>query len=125
MQLVGLKVLASSAILVGIAACSKNLDFEIPRGVDLSLTIRDGRSYQSCEIEASSSDIENLATWLKDNSSGWESTWVTYAPGVLVTGPGFSINFMNEAAVINYEGGQYARPVTSASYSHLVCRGGT
>ncbi len=118
-----LHITAVSLLLL--AACEKTVTFQIPLDEDLKLTIHDTGpgiiTAQECMLEAGSDEIDKIATWLNANKDDWEPSVVTFVPGVMVRGPDFTLNFLGDGAILNYEKGQFTSPSGSSFYSNLRC----
>jgi hypothetical protein len=61
--------------------------------------------------------------WLDDHQTGWEQSVVTFVPGVMICGRDFTLNFLGDGAILNYEQGQFVRSVDPDIYSILACVG--
>ncbi len=59
------------------------------------------------EIAAGSDAAQRILAWLAANQTGWTRTYVTYAPGRVVRGDSFSLNFRGDICVINCQNGQF------------------
>jgi len=55
------------------------------------------------EILKGSEKYYRLLTWLEKNNDGWQPSYVTYAPYIVVSGEKFNLNFQGSRAIINYE----------------------
>ena len=119
MKLAGL--LAASAL--ALSGCTQSIHFILPPGpLRLSFTVN-GVASRSCSISQDSKQYKALSIWLSEHQGGWQGSLVTYVPSVVVTGNGFSLNFLNSAAVLNYAGNQFTHQVSPSDYAFLVCAG--
>ncbi len=114
-------VLLFVASLAVLAGCESSVELDFPTTGLLGLTIRDGANTSYCDIDASSSGVTSVATWIETNRDGWDSSIVTYAPSVQLNGDGFSVNFVSDLAVINYNKEQLTHLVSNDVYAGLVC----
>ena len=115
-------LLPLAAMTIVFAGCERSIDLELPTDGELQLTIRDEAASTYCIIKASSDGAMKVATWLDANQDGWESSLVSFAPGVQLNGEGFSINFHRESAIVNYEAGQFTHAVPAVVYTGLSCQ---
>ena len=109
-----------------LAACSQSLDFKLPANNPLELAIyQRGSLVKTCTIAPSSSQFDQLQALLTSNQEDWESSLVTFAPSVLVTGRDFSINFLQDTIVLNHDHRQVTHQIPANSYAFLGCPDGT
>ncbi|MDR2219908.1 MAG: hypothetical protein LBE24_04930, partial [Methylobacillus sp.] len=59
--------------------------------------------------------------WVIKNQKGWKFAPATYFPGKIVSGSGFSLNFRNATAILDYSGSQFAHSVEPDEYGFLSC----
>jgi hypothetical protein len=112
--------------IVTLASCAKPLDLSLPTDKPLELHIySQGSPVQMCTIAPNSPQFQQLDALLAANNEGWDTTLVTFVPSVLVTGDGFSINFLQGYAVVNYADQQLKRPMPASEYAFLECEDGT
>jgi len=112
--------------LATLASCAKPLGLSLPSDKPLELKIYShGAPVQTCGIAPGSSQFQKLVDLLTANRDEWEPTPVTFVPSVLVTGDGFSINFLKDFAVVNYADGQFKHPIPASEYAFLGCGDGT
>ena len=108
-----------SSMLTG---CAHTLDLTLPATDPLKVQIhRNGRPLQECEIAPSSEQYKQLATWLSQNREVWSATPASYVPGVMISGPSFSINFLGGGAIVQYEKGQFSHPAKPKDYEFVRC----
>ena len=103
-----------------VTGCSKNIYFELPADEELTVTNND-TSRSECVIAPDSEIHRKLSNWLLQNTDGWKSTPASYMPGLIVKGADFSLNYLDELVILNYEGGQYSHKVQSNEYQFLGC----
>ena len=119
----------SSLVIVSflalLSACDRTVTFQMPVNENLDLSIHRYDSTESfvetCEIAAGSSEMARVAEWLDRNRAGWEPSPVTYAPSVFIRGTDFSLNFLDEWAILNYDEGQFVRAIDPVVYVGLEC----
>jgi hypothetical protein len=115
-------VVAMCALLAG---CEKELSLALPAEPVMLQRYERGRPVEACEISPESPQFASLAAWISKNGDGWSSSPASYAPGVLVSGRNFSINFLSSLVVVNYPGGQLTRKASSNEAAFLNCPRGT
>jgi hypothetical protein len=95
-------------VALGLLGCARPLGLVLPKDEPLKLQIYShGSPTQACVIAPGSPQFIQLEGLLAANRGNWEPIPVTFVPSVLVTGAGFSINFLQDAAVVNYADGQF------------------
>lgn len=72
-----------------------------------------------------SSEHDQLAAWFSQHQSNWHSSYVTYAPGVLVSGTNFELNIQHLRVIINTGGRQLERDADDADFQFLLHKPGT
>jgi hypothetical protein len=128
-------MLIASLVAIGLVGCGKttpwlsgvasggkmSITWSLPsETVVLSNSVA-GRPDATCTIAASSDAHRRLAKWIFQNQAGWDATPVTYAPGVLVSGSNFSINFFGTSVILNIPEGQFAKTIAVSEYSYIHC----
>jgi hypothetical protein len=113
-------------VALGLLGCAKPLGLVLLKDKPLKLQIYShGSPTQACVIAPGSPQFIQLEALLAANRSDWEPTPVTFVPSVQVTGAGFSINFLQDSAVVNYADGQIKHSVPKSAYAFLGCGDGT
>jgi hypothetical protein len=108
------------ALLVFLSGCDEK---ELAAFVQQPLTIfvfKDGRPISERHVSPPSSDHERLSSWLARHQSGWHSSFITYAPGVLVSGTNFAINVRHSSVIVNAGGRQLVRNANDADFEFLL-----
>jgi hypothetical protein len=119
-QRIALIFLCVAALMLAVG-CDSDIHFDLPKNETLKLHVYSGGGpLVEKELAPSSKENQQLALWLAANTKGWSSTPASYVPGVYVTGKEFSINFLKTSVIINYAGGQYAKPVDPKEYEFLL-----
>lgn len=107
------------------AACERTVTVEIPLDENLQLEIQHLETgtinARHCELEAGSDEVAQISSWLDENRDGWEPSVVTFAPGVMIRGSDFTLNFLGDGAILNYDEGQFTHPTDSYFYANLRC----
>jgi hypothetical protein len=114
--------IASSAFLSG---CGKT---EFASFVQQPITIsvfKDGRPVSERRVSPPSSEHERLASWLAKHQSGWHSSLITYAPGMLVSGTDFTMNVQHSRVIINAAGKQFVHDANDSDFQFLLHKPGT
>jgi hypothetical protein len=110
-------------ICLALAACTRRVPVQLPT-TELELyTYAQGSVVSHCQIGVHDTRRKILEDWLSANVEGWKPTAVTYVPGVYLSGTGFAINFLGKEAILNYDGGQFARAVEPTAYAAFSCSG--
>jgi len=105
-----------------VTGCSHTVNYTLPTTEQLKVHIyAQGRPIQECEISPTSEQYKKLSIWLNQNRADWSATPATYVPGVLISGTKFSINFIGNSTIINYEAGQYSHATTPKDYEFVRC----
>lgn len=102
--------------------CSHSIDFSLPQGSALKLSVYNhGAPVAQCVIPPGSTRFITLAKWIRDHGDGWEPSLVTYSYGTEVSGSGFTLNFLGSAVVLNYADVQFTHAASPADYAFLKC----
>jgi hypothetical protein len=112
-----------SAVIV-VAACTQELPLRLALGEPLKLSYQehDYAPATNCVIAPNSPQYQALEKWLSQNKSGWQTTPATYIPGKVVSGSGFTLNFLNSIVIANFSGGQYSHSTNPSEYRFLQCQ---
>ena len=106
-----------------LSGCARSIHFTLPRGpLSLSFTVN-GAQTKQCAISQDSEQYKALSAWLGAHQDDWQSSVATYVPGIVVTGDGFNLNFLQSAAILNHAGSQFTHQVSPSEYAFLVCAG--
>jgi hypothetical protein len=108
-----------------LAGCEKELGLSLPAEPLKLQRYEQGRPVASCTITPDSPQFKSLAAWVSRNKEGWSSSPASYAPGTIINGSHFSINFLSSLVVVNYPGGQLTRKASANESSFLTCPAGT
>jgi hypothetical protein len=120
-----LRNLSLVALLAILSGCHEK---ELAAYVQQPLTIsvfKDGHLVSERHISPPSSDHERLASWLTQHQDGWHSSYITYAPRVLVSGTNFTMNIQHSGVVINAGGRQVVRDASDSDFQFLLHEPGT
>src|SRR5437899_2366656 len=99
MNLRNLMSLALTCLLTG---CGGEPDLTALSSQPLKVTaFRDGHKVRERLILPPSREQELLAAWAAQHKRGWSLSYVTYAPGTLVTGTNFSLNIHKSGVILN------------------------
>jgi hypothetical protein len=79
-----------------------------------------GRSVSERHVLPPSKDHELLSSWLAHHQSGWHSSFITYAPSVLVTGTNFTMNIQQSGVIINAGGKQFVQSANDSDFQFLL-----
>ena len=66
-----------------------------------------------------------LEAWLALNRHGWKASPASFVPGIVVSSERFSLNFLPNGVVVNYEAGQFTRDSGSKLAEKLSCKPAT
>jgi|SRR6266705_6025024 len=86
---------------------------------------KDGRLVSERRVLPPSNEHERLASWLAKHQSGWHSSFITYAPGVLVSGTNFTMNVLHSGVIINATGTQFVHDADDSDFQFLLHKPGT
>jgi hypothetical protein len=114
--------IALAAILSG---CEKtDLASFVQQPITISV-FKNGHPISERSVSPPSSEHEQLSSWLAGHQTGWHSSFITYAPGVLVSGTNFTINIQHSEIIINAVGKQYVRDANESDFQFLLHKSGT
>jgi hypothetical protein len=110
----------SFVVLVLLSGCGQtDLTSLVQQPLSISV-FNGGRPVSERQVLPPSKDHELLSSWLAQHQSGWHSSFVTYAPGVLVTGTNFTMNIQRSAVIINAGGKQFVRNANDSDFQFLL-----
>jgi hypothetical protein len=108
------------ALLALLSGCDeKDLAAYVQQPLTISV-FKAGRPVSERHVSPPSSDHERLSSWLVQHQNGWHSSFVTYAPGVLVSGTNFTMNIQHSRVIINAGGSQFVREANDADFQFLL-----
>jgi hypothetical protein len=115
-----LKYLSFIILLEVLSGCDKT-DPALLVKQPLTISVfKAGRPVSERHVLTPSKDHELLSSWLAHNQSGWHSSFVTYAPGTLVTGTNFAMNIQHSEVIINAGGKQFVRNADDSDFQFLL-----
>jgi hypothetical protein len=125
MDLVAMYRFAQRMIILSLmlltSACQLSLTQQELSDQTLTIKVFDGgvevKNYQA---EVGSVLNKQVSDLILSKSKNWTPNFVTYAPGVVVYGKGFNINFLGEQAIYNGATGQLTRKIESSDYMFLI-----
>ena len=123
-----MRTLRKLPLLVLLAFLSGCDEKELAAYVQQPLTIsvyKDGRPVSERHISPPSSDHERLVSWLTQHQDGWHTSYITYAPHLLVSGTNFTMNIQHSGVIINAGGRQLVRDANDADFQFLLHEPGT
>jgi hypothetical protein len=120
-----LRYLPLLALLTFLSGCGK-IDFAplVAQPVTISV-FKGGRPVSERHLSPPSSEHDRLAAWLSQHQTGWHSSFVTYAPGVLVRGTNFTLNIQHSEVIINAGGKQLVQDASDTDFQFLLHEPGT
>jgi hypothetical protein len=108
------------AILSLLMGCGGEVDFSSVTNQPLIIRVYEkGVSSEERRVLPPSKVHEGLAAWAAQHKEGWKSSYVSYAPGILVMGTNFSLNILPSAVVLNFGGKQYVRDGGAGDFGFL------
>jgi hypothetical protein len=120
-----LRILSLLVLLAFLSGCEKT-DFAPLVAQPLTISVfKGGRSVSERHLSPPSSEHDRLAAWFSQHQSGWHSSYITYAPGVLVDGTNFTLNIQHSEVIINTGGRQLERDADDADFQFLLHEPGT
>ena len=54
-------------------------------------------------ISKGNANYDNVVTLLKENKSGWETSFVSFVPSQVYDSPGFRVNILENTVVVSYK----------------------
>lgn len=78
-----------------------------------------GRQTGERRVSPPSREHEHLVAWAAQHKTGWRRSYVTYAPGTVVSGTNFSLNIHTSRVILNIGGHQYERNAQASDFSFL------
>ncbi|WP_461783289.1 hypothetical protein [Prosthecobacter sp.] len=110
-------ILSLAALLTG---CGRDPDLSAFSTQPLKIaTFRGGREVAVRNVAPPSREHELLAAWAVQHKIGWSRSYVTYAPGTLVSGTNFSLNIHTSRVILNIDGHQYEYAAPASDFSFL------
>ena len=89
-----------------LSSCSSTqIEYSFVKGPITSYVYNKGGNGKT--VQLSPNQILFLKSWLKNNITSYSSTYATYVPKLLFTGPTFSINVRETDIIINNSMGQF------------------
>ena len=79
-----------------------------------------GMPTKSYVLKPSDNRFKSLVELITRHKEGWKQTPVTYVPGVYVSTPDGSINFLANSVIVNFEKGQYVKSISPSEYRFLI-----
>ena len=111
-------------ILPMLSGCQLSLSKQELADQPLKVSIFDaGRLMKSYDAQPDSLLHGQISDLILLKSKGWSPNFVTYAPGVMIYGDGFNINFLGEIAVYNGATGQLTRKIKPEEYLFMISGG--
>jgi hypothetical protein len=111
--------IAPALLIAVLAGCNDELAWSLPNE---SLALQ--RQGRSCTISPDSPQFKDLSVWISRNGTEWSSSPASYAPGIVVRGSNFTINFLDSVVIVNHPGGQFTHKVSPGEFSFLSCPSG-
>jgi hypothetical protein len=120
-----LRILSFLVLLAFLSGCEK-VDFAALVAQPLTISVfKGGRPVSERHLSPPSSEHDQLTAWFSQHQSNWHSSYVTYAPGVLVSGTNFELNIQHLRVIINTGGRQLERDADDADFQFLLHKPGT
>jgi hypothetical protein len=108
-------------IAILLSSCNVDTSLYFENNSDFNVEIyKSGNRIREYRLEKDSAQFRKLKKWASENVSGWEPTYVTFAPGVKVSSGQLSLNFLGANVIINSPKGQFAKPVKISDYEFLM-----
>ena len=110
-------VLALIALLTG---CSREPDLSTLGTQTLKITtFSGGRETGERSVSPPSREHDRMAAWAAQHKTGWSRSYVSYAPGTLVSGTNFSLNIHASGVILNIGGRQYEHDAQASDFGFL------
>lgn len=114
------RIITIVGLAVLLAGCGRDPDLSALSTQPLKIaTFRGGREIAVRDISPPSREHELLAAWAAQHKTGWSRSYVTYAPGTLVSGTNFSLNIHASGVILNIGGHQYECDAPASDFSFL------
>ena len=111
----------AALLVVSLAGCQLSLSKQELSNQSLKVAVFDGGSImKSYQAEQGSEIHEQISNLILNTSKGWGVNFVSYAPGVMIYGDGFNINFVGDQAVYNGATGQMTRKIKPHDYLFMI-----
>lgn len=120
-------ILTVSTLLICAALTACRIDataiLNAEDGLTLYIHSRNTRAIQA-DLPKGSQLYNEFREWLLKNEEGWSTSPVTYIPSIEVRGKKFSINFLGNSAILNFQDSkgsyhQYVKDVKPEEYQFL------
>lgn len=112
-----IRVFALAILLTG---CGRDPDLSTLDMQPLAITFGDGRQPRERRVFPPSREHEGLLAWAAQHKTGWSSSYVSYAPGILVSGTNFSLNIHPSGVILNIGGRQYEHDASASDFNFLL-----
>ena len=114
------RIITIFALAVLLTGCGRDPDLSALSTQPLKVaTFRGGREVAMRNVSPPSREHELLSAWAALHKSGWSSSYVSYAPGTLVSGTNFSLNIHTSRVILNIGGHQYEHDAPASDFSFL------
>jgi hypothetical protein len=109
--------IAVAALLTG---CGRDPDLSTLGTQRLKIsTFSGGRQTGDRHVSPPSPEHERLVAWATQHKTGWRSSYVSYAPGTLVSGTNLSLNILASKVILTIRGRQYEHDARASDFSFL------
>jgi hypothetical protein len=116
--------LRSVVLLALLVACSRTILLKAPESVPLRVTYF-GES-RTDTLSPGSDEYKSVVAWINGNRSGWSPYLATNpTKGVLITGEGLWLQFLDSTALTKTQDGLFSKTVAPSDYAFLQHGGET
>lgn len=114
------------ALLVGflclgaLSGCSPDVTSALSSVEHVKVVIYDsGAVVSESQVSTDSPEIRMLSEWASQHQDGWSGDTRSYAPGILISSPEFSVNILQNLIVVVISHDEHVRTLSEAEYAKL------
>jgi hypothetical protein len=112
--------LAMLVLLSLLCSCGGEVDLSSVGTQPLTITkYQKGSPVKELRVSPPGKVYDELAAWATEHKKGWKTSYVSYAPGILVRGTNFRLNVLPSGVVLNIGGRQYERDRSVGEFGFL------
>lgn len=111
------------AVLIGASACQAKVRERLDSVDEVTVKIYEhGEVIDQTRLSTDSPAITEIKRWAESNQRGWWPDVRTYAPGVLLSAPEFSLNILPGRVVFVVAQDEYFKSISDDEYQQLTQR---
>lgn len=112
--------LLATICVVLLCGCRQEVSDVLSRRASWSLKVyENGRIVASDEIASGTPKYRDVIDWARSKEDGWSPSFVSYVPGIELSGPDFSVSISRKKLVLVVESQEYTRPLSEQDYRRI------